>query len=192
MGRGVLSGPGFCLAYRHYALYIRHMVITDQKLENWARKHDLKKLHKALLEYGYKVRLKAIAHLATLQNRESLPHLERLVDDPFPAVLQAAANAIEMISPGHTSVADFEQRIEEKEELEARRKARTEVSFVLPTEEEEREKLERMAKESDIMKVYQTGLREAGKRKQSWWLAVSIAVGAGAIATLLYYLMYVL
>jgi hypothetical protein len=168
------------------------MAITDQKLENWARKHDLKKLHKALLEYDYKVRLKAATHLARLQNRESLPHLERLVDDPFPAVLQAAARAIGTISPGHPSIAVFEQKIEQKEGLEARRKARTEASFVPLTEEEEREKLERMAKESDIMKVYQTGLREAGKRKQSWWLAVSIAVGAGTIATLLYYLIYVI
>ena len=168
------------------------MAITEKKLEDWARKHDLKRLHKALSEPNYQIRLKAIAHLAQIRNRESLPYLERLIDDAFISVLKEAFNAIRSITPNHSALAGFKKRILEKEELEARRKARTEAKFEPHSEEEERRVLEQKAKDYDVMKIYQTGLKEERKRTSNWWLATSISVGAGAVVTLLYYLFYVL
>lgn len=156
------------------------MAITDKKLDDWAGKHDLKKLYKALSEYDYKVRLKAIAHLAQIKSRESLDHLERLVDDPFVSVVQAAAAAIKSITPNHPALAGFVEKIQEKEDIEARRKEKTQASFVPNTEEEEREKLEQMARKYSIRKIDQEGLREERKQIFDWKVASAI-VGVVAI-----------
>lgn len=159
------------------------MAITDKKLEDWARKHDLKKLHKALGEYDYKVRLKAVAYLAQLKNRESLHHLGRLVDDPFISVVKDAAMAIKSITPNHPALAGFEEKIQEKENLEARRKEKTQASFVPITEEEERAKLEQMAKKYSIRKIDQEGLREERKQIFDWKVASAIV---GVVAVLIW------
>ncbi len=150
------------------------MAITDKKLDDWARKHDLKRLHKALQEYDYKIRLKAIAHLARLKNRDSLPHLEKLIDDAFVSVVKEAAKAIRSITPNHPSLTGFEAKIKEKEDLEARRKEKTQASFVPNTEDEEREKLEQMAKKYSIRKIDQEGLREERKQIFDWKVASAI------------------
>ncbi|GAB5524759.1 MAG: hypothetical protein Roseis2KO_26310 [Roseivirga sp.] len=156
------------------------MAISEKNLDDWARKYDLKRLHKALEANDYKIRLKVIGHLAALKNRESLPHLERLVDDAFVSVLKAAAEAIRSISASHPALAAFEAKIKEKEELELRRKEKTQASFVPSTEEEEREKLEQMARKYSIRKIDQKGLREERKQIFDWKVASAI-VGVVAI-----------
>lgn len=168
------------------------MTITDKKLNDWAKKHDLKRLHKALLENDYKIRLKAIEHLGQLKNRESLPHLERLIDDVFVSVVKEAAKAIKSITPDQALLRSFEEKIKEKENLEVKRKERTEASFEPFIEMDEREKLEQMAKDHDVMKIYQKGLKEERKRVSSGRLGVSIVTIIGGIAWLLYYLLYAL
>lgn len=149
------------------------MAISEKKLDDWARKHDLKKLHKALSEYDYKVRLKAVAHLAQLKNKESLDHLARLVDDPFISVVRATAAAIKSITPNHPALTGFVEKIQEKEDLEARIKEKTQASFV-PNTEEEREKLEQMARKYSIRKIEQEGLREERKQIFDWKVASAI------------------
>lgn len=161
------------------------MAITEKKLDDWARKHDLKRLHKALSEPSYQVRLKAIAHLARIKNSESLPHLERLIDDAFISVLKEASDAIRSIAPSHSSLSVFETKIREKEELEAKRKARTEANFEPIPEIDEREKLERMAKEYDVNKIYQVGLKEERKRITSLKVAVLILTVVGGLTIII-------
>lgn len=156
------------------------MATTEKKLDDWAKKHDLKRLHRALSEHNYQIRLKAVAHLASIKNRESLPHLELLVDDAFVSVMKAAQNAIRSITPNHPSLSVFERKIKEKEDIEVRRKEKTQASFVPNTEEEEREKLEQIARKYSIRKIDQEGLREERKQIFDWKVASAI-VGVVAI-----------
>ena len=163
------------------------MAITEKKLNNWAKQHDLKKLHLALLTHDYKIRISAIKHLGQIRNRESITHLEKLIDDAFVSVLKEALEAIRGINPSHPALVDFEKKIAGKEAFEARRKMQTEVNFQPIREEEEREKLIRMAKEHSIRKIERQVLAEERRQMVDWKVATFIAATAGSIAWLLYY-----
>lgn len=126
------------------------MAITEKKLAAWAEKSDLKKLHKALTEYDFKVRLSAISHLGNIKDASSLEHLEKLVDDSFVAVLKAASEAVRAIRSNHPSLSVFEQKISQKENMEHKIKTRTKESFEKPSEEERKTKAKEMAKKHNI------------------------------------------
>lgn len=158
------------------------MAITIENVDTWAHKYDLKKLHKALKVYDYKVRLAATRHLGMIGNRDSLSHLQGLIEDPFLSVLEEARKAIATISPNHESLKAFDAQIEKKKGEEEERKARTETNFRLPDEEEERAALEQMAKDYDIAKIYQKGLKEEKSLIINWWYA-SLVLGLVSLLT---------
>lgn len=126
------------------------MAITEKKLASWAEKRDLKKLHKALTEHNFKIRLGAIAHLAEIKDDSSLEHLEKLVNDPFVSVLKAASEAVGAIRQNHPAISVFEEKIEQKENMETRAKERTKEKFEKPSEEERRAKAKEMAQKHNI------------------------------------------
>jgi len=161
------------------------MAITEEKLATWAQKHDLKKLHKALKEYNYKIRLAAVRHLGLIKHRESLPHLEMLIDDSFLDVLQETHQTIKDINPSHPSLSEFRKKIDEKELLEEKRKHRTEQSFTPISEEEERKKLEEVAKRVSVAKIYQKADNERHRQLSHWKTALYI-LGIIALAYLIF------
>lgn len=126
------------------------MAITEKKLASWAERRDLKKLHKALSEHNFKIRLQAIAHLVEIKDDSSLEHLEKLVDDPFVPVLKAASEAVSAIRQNHPAISVFQKKIEQKENLETKAKARTKEKFEKPSEEERRAKAKEMAQKHNI------------------------------------------
>lgn len=85
------------------------MAITEAKLEHWTQKKNFRKLHQALEVPDHQIRSKAILCLGLLQNPASVPHIEKLIDDPFELVLRHAADAIKAIDPAHPAVQRFEQ-----------------------------------------------------------------------------------
>ncbi|MCE7995050.1 MAG: HEAT repeat domain-containing protein [Roseivirga sp.] len=141
------------------------MAITDKKLASWAEKRDLKKLHEALSEHNFKIRLGAIAHLAEIKDDSSLEHLERLVDDSFVVVLEAAAEAVRSMNADRPSLRVFEQRIKAKKNIEQKIQTRTKASFKkvraeqqMATAESERSNSDQKADEGSdgITKVLKT------------------------------------
>ncbi|GAB5524762.1 MAG: hypothetical protein Roseis2KO_26340 [Roseivirga sp.] len=114
------------------------MAITEKKLASWAEKRDLKKLHKSLSEHDFKVRLQTISYLSKISDPSSLEHLERLVDDSFVVVLEAAAEAVRSMKADHPSLRVFEQRIKSKKNIEQKIQTRTKASFEKVREEQQR------------------------------------------------------
>ena len=163
------------------------MSITEQKLEVWAQKHELKKLHKALKTHDYKIRLAAIRHLAQIRSSDSTTHLEALIDDPFLSVLQATREALMSIDPAHPAVAAFDKKVEEKTQQNEKRKKRTEENFMPHSEEEEREKLLQAAQRVSVAKIYQKADNERQGRNWNWLLATLILGAVSIILWLLYF-----
>ena len=160
---------------------------TEQKLEVWAQKHELKKLHKALKTHDYKIRLAAIRHLAQIRSSDSTTHLEALIDDPFLSVLQATREALMSIDPAHPAVAAFDKKVEEKTQQNEKRKKRTEENFMPHSEEEEREKLLQAAQRVSVAKIYQKADNERQGRNWNWLLATLILGAVSIILWLLYF-----
>ena len=160
------------------------MANTEEKLAAWARKHDLKHLHKALREYDYKTRLSAVEHLGKIKNRDSIPYLEKLIDDSFLQVLQAAHDSFKTISPSHPSLSEFRKRIEKMVKMEESRKQRTKQNFAPLSEEEERKKLKEAAQRVRVAKIYQKGLNEQQRKINHWKWVVTILLIVALLITL--------
>ena len=164
------------------------MAITEKKLDKWARNQDLKKLHTALSTHDYKIRLSAVRYLGQIGHRDSLPHLEALVNDPFISVLKSTAVAIKAIRAEHPAIEIFLNKIDEKEAFDRRQQARTEANFEPVPEEEEREALIRMAQEYSIRQIRKKGLAQERRQLVNWKLAGVFGFLVIGIIWLLYYL----
>lgn len=145
-----------------------------EKLEEWGRTYNTKKLHKALLVHDFKIRVEAINQLKRIGDKASIEHLEKLIDDTFLVVVDNALSAIKSISPNHSCIPDFEKKVQELTNYDINRYIKTSESFEPVSEEEEREKLERMSKDYEINKIYQQGLKEERKQIFNWRIALAI------------------
>lgn len=126
------------------------MAIKEKQLEKWAQKKDLNKLYKALEEHNFQIRLAAVAHLSDIKDHGSIPHLAKLKDDPFIAVLKSASQAIASMAPNHPDLALFERKIAEKENIEAKLQNRTREKFQRPSQEERAARSKELAKAHNI------------------------------------------
>ncbi len=164
--------------------------MKPEKLEEWGRTHNLKKLHRALKADNFKIRIEAIKEVKKIGDKESVEHLVGLIDDNFLTVVNSALEAVKSISPNHSKIPDFEKRVEKLTNYNINRSLKTSESFEPIDEEEEREKLKKMSKDYDIMKVYQKGLKEERKQIFNWRLAITILGIAALILAFLKYFVF--
>lgn len=160
-----------------------------KRVSDWGRKGYTKRLHKALRSDKYNIRVEAIRQIKHLKNPKSIDELQVLVNDPFLVVLEEAYDALKILKAEPQILLLFESKIDSVKKYDQKRSQKTSQSFIPKSPDEEREVLEKMAQDYDILKIYQEGLKEE-KREIFNWRIAGFIVGLVALTLYAVYAIY--
>ena len=138
----------------------------------WARKKDLKRLHKALDMPDHETRMKAVIYLGIVKDESSLPFLRSLINDPNDDVTRHAAHAIESINPEYDILPAFKKAIKRR----------------MNRGENERNDDQETYVDYKAIHMYSMKLDQRGKidRFKAWAFAILVTIGLAAIIYIAY------
>lgn len=165
------------------------MSIREERLMKWARKKDLKRLHKALDMPDHEVRVKAVIYLGIVKDESSMPHLKKLINDPSLEVLRHASQAIKSISPDNIILESFARAIKRRMLIDEHRKTRnTDDAQLIKLLKEQKIQADDRPVDYDAIDSYAQRMERLNRmdRIKSWAFAILVTIGLAAIIYIAY------